>query len=243
MFNNHFFITSLIKSFDLLVASLQKELPRFLIVAVLRQLPAQRVGESIVSIEEKRNVERITDRLARNAGIQHNADGFPVELLVPKRERLEESEHRPKLLVDRSSTVVVEHQLRLAVSKRCLRDRGVSVSSKDALVESRYERGEELSLAYAPRRRPAHYLLRQLRERATEIFLAIAEGPHDAWCVAVHKSDETEQRLVGKAMSAVNFLESHASSIAASPASSRCREAPSAALTTISNILSSPYFA
>src|SRR5215208_3336155 len=85
--------------------------------------------------------------------------------------------------------------------------------------------------------------MRELGERASEEFLPVAQRTHDAGRVAHDESHEAEQRLVGEAVSPVNFLESHAFSNASRPASNRCHDAPSAALTTISNISSSPYFA
>src|SRR5688572_13977490 len=160
-----------------------------------------------------------------------------------KCERDEKAQHRSQLLVDRGGTVVVEDEPRLPVAQRRLRDRGVSVSSKDALIESRYERCEELTLAHGPLGWSAHHLLGQLGEWTSEILLPVTQRPHYARRVTVDQLDETEQGLVRQAMSAVNLPQSHAFSRAASPASSRCREAPIAALTTISNIRSSPYIA
>lgn len=78
-----------------------------------------------------------------------------------QRERLEQAECSTQPFVDRSCPIVVEDQLRLAVTQRCLRDRGVGVSSKNALVETRYEGGEYLALADRPWRWPAHHLLRE----------------------------------------------------------------------------------
>ena len=79
-----------------------------------------------------------------------------------KRERLEKSEHGAELLIDWSCAVIIEHGLHRTRTERCLRDRGVSVSSKDALVELRHKRRESLALANGPRRRTTHHLLREL---------------------------------------------------------------------------------
>jgi hypothetical protein len=54
--------------------------------------------------------------------------------------------------------------------------------------------------------------------------------------VAHHDTHHAENRLFAKTMPRMNFVQSHASSNALRPASSRFRDAPSAALTTISNI-------
>ena len=160
-----------------------------------------------------------------------------------ERERLEQAEHCAQLLVDRGGPIILEDEFYAAVTKRQLRDRGVGLSSEDALIESGDESGERLALANRPRGWSAHDLLRQLRKRAAKELFSVKERSHYAWRVARHHSHDGENRLLAEAMPSVDFLQPHALSNALRPANSRFRDAPSAALTTISNILSSPYFA
>src|SRR5205085_4025197 len=108
-----------------------------------------------------------------------------------------------------------------AVTECCLRDRGVCVSSEDALIQSRNEGGEDLALANAPRRRAPHHLLGQLGERLTKEFLSIEECAHDARRVTHHQPHHREDCLLAEPMSAMNFLKPHASFSARSPACSR----------------------
>src|SRR6185437_12578741 len=152
------------------------------------------------------------------------------------RECLEQAEHSAQLFVDGSCPIVVEDQLRFAVTKRCLRDRGVCISSKNALIETRYKGGEYFALADRPRRWPAHHLLRENGERVPEEFLAVEERADHTRCMPHHEPDHAQYGFLAKAMTRVNLAQSHASFRALSPASSRWRDAPRAALTTISNI-------
>lgn len=68
-----------------------------------------------------------------------------------ERKRLEKSECRAELLINRSRPVVGEDELSRAIAERRLRDRGVCIGSEDALVESRDERSEQLALTDRPR--------------------------------------------------------------------------------------------
>ena len=123
-------------------------MPGFGIIPGVRELPAEGVGKAIVGVEEERDVERVPDCLARHAALEHRPNRCGIERLRCKRERFEESEHRPELLVDRRGRVIREHEPRRIVLERRLRDRGVSVGSEDALVEPRHERREELALTH-----------------------------------------------------------------------------------------------
>src|SRR5207253_6585740 len=104
--------------------------------------------------EEERDVQRVANLVARHAGAEHFANTMSIELLGMERERLEKAEHRAELLVDWSRAVIIEDGLHGPRTERRLRDRGVGVSSKDALVELRYESRESLAFANGPRRWP-----------------------------------------------------------------------------------------
>jgi len=67
-----------------------------------------------------------------------------------ERERLEQAEHCAQLLVDRGGPIILEDEFYAAVTQRQLRDRGVGLSSEDALIETGDERREGLSLADGP---------------------------------------------------------------------------------------------
>src|SRR5258708_30332576 len=216
---------------------------RLRVVALVGQLPAQCVSESIVGVEEEGDVERVANRPARRPSVEHRPHIVWTKLLGMQREDLEEPEHGTQLLVDRSRPVVVQDRRHDAFAQRRLRDRGVSAGSEDALVEARHERGEHLPLAHRPGRRPTHDPLRQAAPRVAEELLAVLERADDTGGVACDQSNDAEHHPVEKTVSRVNSVKSHARSRAASPARSRFLEAPSAALTTISNIWSSPYFA
>src|SRR5438067_3226986 len=158
-------------------------------------------------------------------------------------QRLEQAEHRPQSFADGSGAIVAEDKFGGAVAQRQLRDRGVGLSSEDALIELGDEGGECLAFADGPRRGSSHDLLRELGESAPKEFLAVEKSADYAGGVAGQHSHHAKNRLLAEAMSAMNFPESHASPNALRPAINRWRDAPSAALTTISNIWSSPYFA
>src|SRR5437588_3962349 len=85
---------------SLLVAFLQKKLTRLYVVARIGELPAQRIGQSIVRVEQKGNVNRVANLLARYSTVEHNSNATPVQLLRKNRERLEKSEHWQELLID-----------------------------------------------------------------------------------------------------------------------------------------------
>src|SRR5262249_25955925 len=109
--------------------------------------------------------------------------------------------------------------------------------------ESRYEGREQLALTHRPGRRTSHHLMGKVGELPAEVALAIEECPHDAGCVAAHDAHCGKLELVQESVPAMDSCQSHASSRAASAGRSRLRDAPTAALTMISNNASSPYWA
>ena len=78
-------------------------------------------------------------------------------------------------------------------------------------------------------RAPVEDLLRQAD-------VALLQAKEESTVGVVYQpSHDAEHRLVGEAMPLMNFFQSHASSNASRPATRRRRDAPSEALTTISN--------
>ena len=132
------------------VALLEQELAGLRIIARIRQLPTQSVRQAIVDVEQETDVERIANLFARDSLIERRAHICSGNSIVMKREDLEQYQHRAQFLVDRCRAIVLDDELRLAVTKSRLRDRGVSVSSKDALIEPRDECGKDLALSNAP---------------------------------------------------------------------------------------------
>src|SRR5437763_3617437 len=74
---------------SLLVAFLQKELTGLYIVARIGKLPAERIGQSIVRVEQEGNVKRVANLLARYSSVEHNPNTTRVKLFRKKTERLE----------------------------------------------------------------------------------------------------------------------------------------------------------
>ena len=200
------------------VALLQQEPTGLWIVARIRQFPPQGVRESIVDVEEKRDVEGVTNFLPCDTRLDDSAHVGRADLLVTKREGFQKSKYRTQLLVDGGVTIIVDNELRPSVTERCLRDRGVSVSSKNALIESRNECGKELTLTDAPRRSTSHHLLGELGEWLPEKFLAIEERSYDTRRVPHHQPHDREDRSLAQAVAAMDLLQSHASFSALSPA-------------------------
>jgi hypothetical protein len=137
---------------------------------------------------------------------------------MTKRESLEKTEHCAQLLVDRRRPIVVDDELRFSITQGCLRDRGVCVGSKDALIESRHECRKELALADAPRRRTSHHLMGELGEWLPKEVFAVEQRSYNAWRVSHHKAHDGEYRSFTQAMPVMDFLQSHASLSALSPA-------------------------
>src|SRR5205085_8765433 len=92
-----------------------------------------------------------------------------------ERELLEKPQRCAELLIDRGRFVVGENEPHRVVAEGCLRDRGVSVRSKDTLVESRDECRKHLALTDGPCGWTAHHLLRELGEPLAEEALSIEQ--------------------------------------------------------------------
>src|SRR5207247_6544651 len=155
------------------IALLRKPLSRLGVISLIAELPSEGVSQAIVGIEQICDVEGVANRLACHAGGEHRHNGARVEVFRVQRERLEQPQHCAELVVDRSSPIVLEDEFSAAVTQRQLRDRGVGLSSKDALVETGDEGGERLPLAEGPRGWPAHHLLSQLGESLAEELFSI----------------------------------------------------------------------
>src|SRR5207244_3749098 len=224
------------------VAFLEKPLARLGVVRLIWKLPSQGISQAVVGIEQKRDVKRVANRFARHACREHRENRTRIELFRMQRERFEQAEHCTQLLVDRGRPIILEDGFHAAVTQREFRDRGVGLSSEDALIELRHERSECLALANGPGRWSAHDLLRELGESPAKEFLSIKERSQHTRCVAGHHSHNGEDRLFAEPMSPMNFRQPHAPPTALRPQNSRRRDAPSEALTTSSNIWSSPYF-
>ena len=57
-------------------------------------MPAERVREPVDHVEERRDVDRVDERLLAHAGRKDGLGIGPCQLSGPERERLEETERR-----------------------------------------------------------------------------------------------------------------------------------------------------
>ena len=57
-------------------------------------MPAERVREPVDHVEERRDVDRVDERLLAHAGPKDNISIDPCQLPGPERERLQETERR-----------------------------------------------------------------------------------------------------------------------------------------------------
>lgn len=121
---------------------------KVVVPAVLcRHVPAHRISQAIVHVEQVRHFERIGNRLFRNALCHHRAHIFGAQVQVIERHLFEKAKYGAQPFVDGRAGVVVENLLCEAiVVKSGRRDRGVGAGSKDAGVQARYERCEQLAL-------------------------------------------------------------------------------------------------
>ena len=55
-------------------------------------MPAERVREPVDHVEERRNVDRVDERVLAHAGREDGLGIGPRQLVRPQRERLEETE-------------------------------------------------------------------------------------------------------------------------------------------------------
>src|SRR6185369_2895614 len=131
---------------------------------------------------------------------------------------------------------------------QCLhRDRGVIVGSIRTLVELGDERAEQLALAEARRRLPAHRLLQALGEVLAEQLPVVRHGEDRPGHLADQPADHAELDALPQRMRLRDGGEPHAATpfaearSAASPLRSRFRPAPSAAASVTSKITSSSW--
>src|SRR6266540_6356816 len=151
--------------------------------------------------------------------------------------------------IHRGRAPIVQHRLdQLVILERQRRDRAVSPRSEDALVEARRERGEQLALAHAPLRGPAHHRLRPRAHRAAPQLRPVQDRLHDVGHSApAHQANEYQLQLFAKPVAVLHATEAHQSGSsprsAAMPRSSRCSAAPTVAATVSSNSVSSEWLA
>jgi hypothetical protein len=190
-----------------LIAAREKSLRRRLVVAAgaRRNVPAHRIGQPVVDVEQKRNFQSVPDSLFGDAGAHHRPDIFGREIAVIERHLLEQPQRRSQLLVNRRVRVVVQHPLgQRVVSKGGRRDRGVSVGSKQTLVQPRDERGEQLALAHRPFGRAAHDGLRVRGMRSPEAMRVVLQYPDHVGCTeAGHRTHDREEQLHAEAIASV----------------------------------------
>src|SRR5262249_32430750 len=123
------------------------------------------------------------------------------------------------------------------------RDRGVIGRSIGTLVELGDERGEQLALAHAGRRRTAHGLLQALGEVLTEQLAPVRHGEYRPWHLAHQPANDRHLDPLPEGARLAQLLESHASFpfSSDSPLRRRLSPAPSAAATVTSKIRSSSW--
>lgn len=100
-------------------------------------VPPHRVSETIVDIEQKRDLQRLGDRRFRDAFCEDGAHIVGAETLVSEGHLFKKTQHRTQSFVDRRAGIVVEDLLReMIVVKSGRRDRGVGVRSKGTFVHA-----------------------------------------------------------------------------------------------------------
>ena len=111
-------------------------------------MPPHRVSETIVHVEQKRDLQGLGDRRFRHALGEDGSHIVGAEALVSEGHLFKQTQHSTQSFVDRRAGIVLEDLLReVVVVKSGRRDRGVGVRSKGAGVEARDERREQLALA------------------------------------------------------------------------------------------------
>src|SRR5262249_21743935 len=74
-----------------------------------RDVPVHRIGEPVVDVEQKGDLERILNRLPGHARPEHDPDILGAETPMRTRHLLEQRERRTQFLVDRRARVVVQY--------------------------------------------------------------------------------------------------------------------------------------
>src|SRR5207249_671249 len=176
--------------------------PRRRVAVGAWQMKGERVGEPVVDIEQHTDVNRVLDR-----GIAHAGGAEWLYVRRPhfrrgERELLEQAERGSDFGIDPGGAPIGQHRLdQLLVPKGQRRDRAVGTRSEQALVQARRERGEQLALADAPFRRPAHHRLRPVAHRATEELRPVEQRFDDVGhATPTHQADEEELEPLRQAM-------------------------------------------
>jgi hypothetical protein len=81
-----------------------------------RHIPAHRVGQSIVDIEQERHFQRLPNGALRHSRTHHSADIFCAQPLVIERHRLQQAKCGAKFLCDWRRRVVVKNLLYQALA-------------------------------------------------------------------------------------------------------------------------------
>lgn len=219
----------------------EQERRRLAVIALVRQLPAERIGQTVIDVEEKGDVECVADGFARDAKGHHLRNAFRSDVVRGVGKRLEQLERSAQPAFDGRGAIIVEDSPRSVAAQRQFRDRGMGAGSEDALVEARDEGGEELPFADAPRRWSPHDGVGELGEGAAEETFPVTQCPDDTRRMSHEGSHHGEHHAVAQAMRSMHPWQSHARASASSAAESRAREAPRAALTMSSKSWSSVY--
>ena len=99
-------------------------------------MPAQRIGEPVVDVEERANVDRVLDRRIGKSHRAERSDIGGAHLFRPQRQFFEKAERRAQLRVERRAAPVIDHCFdEPVILQGQRRDRGVRLRSEDALIE------------------------------------------------------------------------------------------------------------
>ena len=144
------------------------------------KVPPQRIGKPVVDVEQGADVDRVLDGVIRKTSGTQGRDIGGTHVVRPQRELLEEPKRRAQLRVDRRGAPVGQDCLYdFVILEGQRRDRAVRLRSKDALIEFRGKRGEQLALTHAPVGRPAHHGLCPRALRRAEELGPVHQGLHD----------------------------------------------------------------
>jgi len=203
-------------------------------------VPAHRISQSVVHVEQVGDVDGLSQSLPADSGVQGGPGVVWTQRLRLQCHLAQEAQRLLQPGVNRRRLEVIEDPLRQFFVKGKCRDRGVSIGSKETLVEPRYEGGKQLAFADRPRRRPAHDRLGVCAVRRAEEGFAITQGPDDIRRTKARRhANYGVEQTVAEMLAPFDSFQSQALSNAASAASSRCSEAPTAAATISSNSCSS----
>lgn len=204
-------------------------------------MPAHRISQSVVDIEEVGDVDGVYERRSLNSRRQHRSGIVRRQRAGFQRHLAQEAQGGLQLGINGCRLEIVEDPFRECFVEGDRRDRGVGIGSKHALVEPRDEGGKQLAFADGPWGRAPHDRLGMDRVRLTEEGLPIRESSHDVGrSKARHDSNHRVAHAVRQMLAAFHSFESHARPTASSAAVARSSAAPIAAATISSKSWSSP---